>query len=209
MYAMLCTRLNIARVVGVVSRYMNNPGKEHWKAVQWILRYLRGTTSHALCFGGSNTILQGYVDADMSGDKDSRRSTTGYVFIVGGTAVSWISKLQRVVALSTTKAEYVAITEASKEMIWLQTFMEELGKKQEDNRLYCDSQSAIHLAKNLAFHSRTKHIKVKYHFIRSALEDGELKLEKIHTSQNPADMLTKVVTREKLSSCSVSVGLQG
>jgi len=87
--------------------------------------------------------------------------------------------------------------------------MEELGKKQEDNRLYCDSQSAIHLAKNSAFHSRTKHIKLKYHFIRPALEDGELKLEKIHTSQNPADMLTKVVTREKLSSCSVSVGLQG
>ena len=93
-------------------------------------------------------------------------------------------------------------------MIWLQTFMEELGKKQEDNRLYCDSQSFIHLAKNSAFHSRTKQIKLKYHFIRSALEDGELKMEKIHTSQNPADMLTKGVTKEKLSSYSISVGLQ-
>jgi hypothetical protein len=209
MYAMVCTRPDIAHAVGVVSRYMNNPGKEHWQAVKWILRYLRGTTSHALCFGGSSTVLQGYSDSDMAGDRDSSRSTTGYVFTVGGTAVSWISKLQRVVALSTTEAEYVAITEASKEMIWLQMFMEELGKKQEDNRLYCDSQSAIHLAKNSAFHSKTKHIKQKYHFIRSVLEDGELKLEKIHTSQNPADMLTKVVTREKLSSCSVSVGLQG
>ena len=88
--------------------------------------YLRGTTSHALCFGGSNTILQGYVDANMASDKDSKRSTIGYVFTVGGTIVSWISKLQQVVALSTTKAEYVVATDASKEMIWLQRFMEEL-----------------------------------------------------------------------------------
>jgi hypothetical protein len=102
---------------------------------------------------------------DMAGDKDSRRSTTGYVFTIGGTAVSWISKLQKVVALSTTEVEYVAATEASKEMIWLQRFMEELGKKQENNKLYCDSQSAIHLAKNSAFHSKTKHIQLRYHFI--------------------------------------------
>ena len=104
MHAMVCTRPNIAHVVGVVSRYMNNLGKEYWKALQWILRYWRGTTFHALCFGGSNTVLQGYVDADMAGDKDSRRSTTGYVFTVGGTTVNWISKLQQVVALSTTEA---------------------------------------------------------------------------------------------------------
>jgi hypothetical protein len=86
--------------------------------------------------------------------------------------------------------------------------MEELGKKQENNRLYCDSESAIHLAKNPVFHSKTKNIQLRYHFIRSTLEDGHLKLEKIHTSQNPADMLTKGVTKEKLSSFSVSVGLQ-
>ena len=88
----------------------------------------------------------------MASDKDSRRSTTRYLFTVGGTTVCWISKLQQVVALSTMEAEYVAATEASKEMIWLQRFMEELGKKQENSRLYSDSQSAIHLAKNSAFH---------------------------------------------------------
>eukprot|EP00253_Pinus_taeda_P033050 PITA_33050 len=116
-------------------RYMKNPGKEHWMAVKWILRYLRGTKNQALCFGGSNISLQGYVDADMAGDKDNRRSTIGYVFTVGGTIVSWVSKLQRVVALSTTDADYVAATEVSKEMIWLQRFMDELGKKQELGRL--------------------------------------------------------------------------
>ena len=129
MYAMVCTRPDIAHAVGVVSRYMRNPGKQHWLAVKWILKYLRGTTSQALCFGGSNTTLQGYVDSDMVGDRDSSRSTTGYVFTVGGTAVSWISRLQRVAAFSTTEAKYVALTEASKEMIWLQSFMVKLGKK--------------------------------------------------------------------------------
>ena len=89
MYAMVCTRPDIAHVVGVLSRYMNNPRKEHWMVVNWILRYLRGTTNQALCFGGSNIALQGYVDADMVGDRDNRRSTTTYVFNVGGTTVSW------------------------------------------------------------------------------------------------------------------------
>jgi len=207
-YAMVCTRPNIAHTLGVVSRYMNNPGKEHWMAVKWILRYLKGTTNQALCFGGSNISLQGYVDTDMAGDKDNRRSTTGYVFTIGGTTNSWVSKIQSVVALSTTEAEYVAAKKASKEMIWLQMFMGELHKEHDMSTLDSDSQSAIHLSNNSAFHSRTKHVDLKYHFIQSMLEDGELKLIKIHTSQNPADMPTKVVTKEKLRICSVSIGLQ-
>ncbi|KAL5859349.1 hypothetical protein ACOSQ4_000645 [Xanthoceras sorbifolium] len=208
MYAMVCTRPDIAQAVGVVSRYMNNPGKIHWEAVKWILRYLRGTTNKTLCFKGGDTTLTGYVDADLAGNVDIRKSTTGYVYTLGGTAVSWVSQLQKIVALSTTEAEYVAVTEASKEMVWLQSFLEELGKKQEDNVLYCDSQSAIHLAKNPSFHSRTKHIQLRYHFIRSLLEDGILKLEKISGAQNPADMLTKTVMTDKLKLCSASVGLQ-
>eukprot|EP00253_Pinus_taeda_P021025 PITA_21025 len=102
---------------------------------------------------------------DMAGDRDNRRSTTGYVFTAGGTTIGWVSKIQSVVALSTTEAEYVVATEASKEMIWLQRFIGELGKKHDMRMLYSDSQSAIHLAKNSTFHSRTKHIQPKYHFI--------------------------------------------
>jgi hypothetical protein len=130
MYVIVCTRPHITHAVGVVSRYMNNPDKEHWEAVNWILRYLRGIATHALCFGGPDTFLQGYVDLDMAGDKYSRRSTTRYVFTIGGTTVSWILKLQKVVEISTTEEEYVAATEASKQMIWLKRFMEELGKNQ-------------------------------------------------------------------------------
>ena len=98
MYAMVSTRLDIVHAVGVVSKYMSNLGKQHWHAVKWILGYLRGTSTNALCFGGSDTILHRFFYLDMDGDKDRRRSTTRYDFIVGGTIVSWISKLQKVVA---------------------------------------------------------------------------------------------------------------
>eukprot|EP00253_Pinus_taeda_P015199 PITA_15199 len=127
-------------------------------------------------------IAHGYVDVDMASDRDNWRSTIGYVFTVGRTTISWVSKHKSVVVLSTTEAEYVASIEASKEIIWLQRFLDELGKKKELGKLYSDSQSAIHLSKNSAFHSKTKHTQLKYHFIRLALGDGQLKLEKIHTS---------------------------
>jgi len=208
MYAMVYTRPDMAHALGVVSRYINNPGKEHWKTVKWILRYLRGTTNQALCFGGSNIALHGYVDVDIVGDRDNMRTTTVYVFTIGGTTVNWVSKLQSVVALSTTEAEYVADIEASKEMIWLLRFLDELGKNKELGMLYGDRQSAIHLTKNSAFHSKTRHIHFKHHFIWSALDDGQLKLEKIHTSQNVAHMLTKFVTNEKLRFFSISISLQ-
>ncbi|KAL2228761.1 UNVERIFIED_CONTAM: Retrovirus-related Pol polyprotein from transposon TNT 1-94 [Sesamum indicum] len=188
MYAMICTRSDIAHAVAVVSRFMSNPGVMHWEAVKWILRYLRGAKDRALVFGKGKLTLFGFVDADFAGsDYDKRRSTTGYVFTYGGTAVSWVSKLQKVVTLSTTEAEYVAVTKAAKELIWLQHFLGELGKPQADVILHSDSQSTIHLAKYPALHSRTKHIEIKYHFIRQLLEKKALQLEKIQGEKNPAD----------------------
>ncbi|KAL2234657.1 UNVERIFIED_CONTAM: Retrovirus-related Pol polyprotein from transposon TNT 1-94 [Sesamum indicum] len=208
MYAMICTRPDIAHAVGVVSRFISNPGVMHWEAVKWIFRYLKGTKDRALVFGKGKLTLFGFVDANFAGsDYDRRRSTTGYVFTYGGTAVSWVSKLQKVVTLSTTEAEYVAVTKAAKELIWLQHFLGELGKPQADVILHSDSQSAIHLAKNPAFHSRTKHIEIKYHFIRQLLEKKALQLEKIQREKNPADMLTKAVAMEKLKLCTASTGL--
>ncbi|KAG8497106.1 hypothetical protein CXB51_008302 [Gossypium anomalum] len=117
MYSMVCSRPDLSYVVSAVSRYMANPSKEHWKAVQWILRYLRGTIDVCLQFGRAEDGTIGYVDDDFAGDLDRRRSLTGYVFTIGGCAISWKATLQTTVALSTTEAEYMAITEACKEAI--------------------------------------------------------------------------------------------
>ena len=117
MYAMVCTRPDIAHAVRVVSRFMSRPGKQHWEVVKWILRYLKGSSDTCLCFTGASLKLQGYVDADFAGHIDSIKSTTGFVFTLGGTAISRVSNLQKIVTLSTIEVEYVAATEAGKEMI--------------------------------------------------------------------------------------------
>ena len=206
-YAMVCTRPDIAHVVGVVSRYMSRPEKQHWEAVKWILRYLRGSTNTCLYFIGASLKLQGYVDADLASDIDSRNSTTKFVFTLGGTTISWASNLQKIVALSTIEAEYIVATKAVKKMIWLHSLFDELSKKQEMRILHSDSQSAIFLAKNLAFHSMLKYIQIRYHFIHYLVEDKLVKLEKISGSKYLANMLTKGVTTEKLNLCVASVGL--
>ncbi|CAH9131081.1 unnamed protein product [Cuscuta epithymum] len=208
MYAMVCTRPDIAHAVGVVSRYLSNPGREHWEAVKWILRYLKGTSKLCLCYGGAKPILEGYTDADMAGDLDSRKSTSSYIFTLAGGAVSWQSKLQRCVALSTTEAEYIAAVEAGKELKWLKRFLQELGFPQEEYIIHCDSQSAMDLSKNSMYHSRTKHIDVRYHWLREAIEEDELKLSKIHTNKNATDMLTKVVPHEKHKLCTSIIGMR-
>ncbi|KAL0411651.1 UNVERIFIED_CONTAM: Retrovirus-related Pol polyprotein from transposon TNT 1-94 [Sesamum latifolium] len=139
----------------------------------------------------------GYCDSDFAGDMDKWRSTTGYVFTLAKAPVNWRSTLQSTVALSTTEAEYMAITEAVKEAIWLQGLLGELGIDQKHVTVHCDSQSAIQLAKNQVYNARTKHIDVRYHFVQEILEEGGVKIQKIRTTENPADMLTKVVTAIK------------
>ncbi|GJZ57254.1 retrovirus-related pol polyprotein from transposon TNT 1-94 [Tanacetum coccineum] len=160
MFAMIYTRPNIAHAVGVVSRYMAEPGRQHWEAKKRILRYIKGTSDVALCFRDSDLIVKGYVDSDYACDLDGSKSTTGYVFTLSGGTVSWVSKLQSVVAMSTTEAKYVAAAQASKEAVWLKMLLEELRHKKEKITLFCDNQSALYLARNLSFHSKTKHIRV-------------------------------------------------
>ena len=207
MYAMVCTRPDIAHAVGVVSRFMSNPGREHWAAAKWILRYLRGTSRVCLCFGPGQPVLDGYTDSDMSGDVDSSKSTSGYLMTFAGAAMSWQSRLQKCIALSTTEAEYIAAVEAGKELLWMKNFLAELVLNQEKYALHCDSQSAIHLAKNVAYHSRTKHIRRRYHWIREVVEEKLLQMEKVHTDQNGSDMLTKILPKSKLLTCRLKVGL--
>ncbi|MCO5553380.1 hypothetical protein L7F22_006901 [Adiantum nelumboides] len=161
---------------------MANPGKLHWDAVKSIMRYLKGTKNKRLYYGKGPLELTGFCDSNMAGDVDTRKSTSGYVFTLAEGAVSWCSRLQKIVALSTTEAEYISATEASKEAIWLAPLCNEFGLPDKAPMLGCDSQSAICLAKNAMFHARTKHINVRYHFIREVLEDGLITLVKVHTS---------------------------
>eukprot|EP00253_Pinus_taeda_P003588 PITA_03588 len=143
-----------------------------------------------------------------TGDLDKRRSTSGYVFTLAGGAISWMSKLQNIVALSTTEAEYIAASHACKEAVWLKGLLGEFGRLQDNIRLLCDSQSAIHLAKNPAYHSKSKHIPIKYHFVRQVITERGVSLEKVHTKENCADMFTKPILLEKLCWCLASLGLQ-
>ena len=172
------------------------------------MRYLKGFSETFLNFTAGGLKLEGFVDADLARDVDSRKNTTRYVYTLGGTFVSQSSTLQKIVALSTTEAEYVVVLESTKEIVWLQSFLKELGKINENSTLYSDSQSTIFIANNPAFHFKTKHIQIKYHFIRQLLDDEQLMLENVCGSKNPANMLTKRVTLDKPKLCKALIGLQ-
>ena len=139
---------------------------------------------------------------------DKRRSISGYVFTRAGGAISWMSKLQEIVALSTTEVEYIAASHACKGAIWLKGLLGEIGRLQNSVLVFCDSQSAIHLATNPVYHSKTKHIDLKYHFVREAISEGGVDLKKVHTQENCVDMFTKPVLLEKLRWCVASLGLK-
>jgi len=124
MYTMVCTRPDIAQAVRVVTRYMSNPGKEHWRAIKWILRYMKGNSDMTLCYDGTDVSLHRYVDSDFADDVDSWRSITDYVFIFGSGAVSWESRLQKIIVLSTMEAEYVAVTESLQGVDMVEEFYE-------------------------------------------------------------------------------------
>ncbi|PHU15135.1 Retrovirus-related Pol polyprotein from transposon TNT 1-94 [Capsicum chinense] len=160
MYTMVCSRPDLSYAVSAVSKYMANPGKEHWNAVQWIFRYLHRSFDVCLQFGRNTDGVIGYVDSDFTGDHDKRRSLSSYVFTIGGCAISWKATLQTTVALSTTEVEYMVITKAFKEAIWLKSLFGELNKDLQITTVFCDSQNVIFLKKDQIFHERIKHIDV-------------------------------------------------
>lgn len=193
MYATICTRPDLVYYVSVVSRYMGRPGKQHWEAVKWIFRYLKGSSHVGLVYRKQEdydiTVI-GHVDADYAGCLDSRRSLTDYVFKLCGNVVSWKCNLQHVVLLSTTEAEFIVVTEAIKEAIWMRGMTTNLGIDCDVASVYSDNQSGIHLAKNQVYHERTKHIDVRLYFVRDVIARGEVNLLKVSTLDNPADMVT-------------------
>ncbi|CAH9069840.1 unnamed protein product [Cuscuta europaea] len=188
-----CTRPDILFGVGLVSRFMEAPTTTHLKAGKRILRYLKGTTEYGLFYSSYDEFkLVGYSDSDWGGDIDDRKSTTGFVFYMGNTAFTWVSKKQPIVTLSTCEAEYVAATSSVCHAIWLRYILQALSMSQEEaTTIFVDNKSAIALAKNPVFHDRSKHIDTRYHFIRGKIAEKEVQVEYVKTQDQVADILTK------------------
>jgi len=211
MYAMMCTRPDISFAVGMVSRYQANPGQSHWKAVKRILRYLKGTADYSLCFQGENLQLMGYADADWEGDLDERKSTSGYVFLLSNGAISWSSKKQSCISLSTMEAEFVAFSAAVQEAVWLKRFLNHLGFGENETNsvlVYSDSQAAIAYTKDPKYHSKTKHIDTKYNFVRDMVARKQVCMQYISTHKMVADPFTKAIPRDVFIGHVKSLGLR-
>ena len=210
MYSMICRRPDLAYAKSLISRCMSNPEKQHWDAVKWVFRYIKRTYSCGLLYRRSeNDVdkLMGYCDADFCGDLDKKRSLTSYCFTLFGNVISWKASLQSVVALSTTEAEFMALTEATKEALWLQGLVGELGVKQGTVKILSDSQSAIHLTKNQGYHEQTKHIDVRLHSIKEEVSSRKSMIEKVQTDDNPVDFVTKPVATIKFEKCMNLIGV--
>ena len=197
------TRPDIAYAVSQVSRYMKSPGREHWKAVKHIMRYLKGTAGLGIEYGGAGKAsdaphLVAYADASWGDDRDSRRSTSGYVFILNGGATSWKSKLQPTVALSSTEAEYASATEAAQEAVWEIRLIKDVTNVDVGTvTVFEDNNGCIALAHDDRFHGRAKHIDIKYHFVREIINSKQIKLEPCDTEDMTADIFTKALGAKK------------
>lgn len=191
MYLAVNTRPDIAYPVNFLSQFNSNYNAEHWQAAKRILRYLKGTINQGLQYKKSNVPLYGVVDADWGSNLTDRRSYSGFSFIMSGAAITWEARKQRTVALSSTEAELLAITDAVKEALYLKRFFEEVGATKTPIHIFNDSQSAQKLIQSIGHHSRTKHIDVRYQFIQETIQGNEIKLEYRRSEDMAADVLTK------------------
>lgn len=202
------TRPDIAFAVNNVSRYNNCYTKTHWIAVKRIFRYLKGTKNLRLMFSkNAKDYVFGFCDADWASDVNDRKSCTGYVFLRSGGAISWNSKRQPTVALSTTEAEYMALSSATQESMWLKQFEDEIFGSDKTMNIFCDNQSAISLANNNGYSARCKHIDIRHHYVRQKVCDKKCVIHYVNTDQNAADALTKSLQKRKFQHCRNMFGL--
>nr|KYP70981.1 Retrovirus-related Pol polyprotein from transposon TNT 1-94 [Cajanus cajan] len=187
------TRPDIAFPVSVVSQFINDPRDSHWTAAMRILRYIKKAPGRGLLYEDKgNSKIVCYSDADWAGSPSDRRSTSGYCVLIGGNLISWKSKKQTTVARSTAEAEYRAMAAAASEVTWLQQLLKQLQiRDTQETKLICDNETALHIASNLVFHERTKHIEIDCHFIREKVLSREITTKFVHSSDQLADVFTK------------------
>ena len=212
MHLMTATRPDIAFAVGYVSRFMENPQVEHWTAVKRILRYLQGTKTHGIYFQPGNKVdFRGDSDADWAGDHSDRKSTSGYAFILMGAPISWGSKKQSSVSLSTSEAEYIASSLAVQEGKWINHLLCEIlnatCEPGPELKIFEDNQSCIKMTKNPVNHGRAKRIDIKYHHIRDEVKRGKVHLEYCETTNMLADIMTKGLPGPRHKDMTAALGL--
>ena len=201
-YAVCGTRIDLSSSVSSVARFMSNPSIEHYRAVDVIFRYLAHTCDLSLRYCGNNMNLVGLCDATWGEDLDDRKSVSGFVFLLNGAPVAWSTQKQPTVALSTQEAEYMSMSAACRELVWLRSLLKELGfPQQHPTKLYVDNKPAIALAKDPVQHKRNKHIDIRHHYVRELIKDKKVSLEWLSTSDMLADFLTKPLGYNKFSKC--------
>ena len=210
MYIAVGTRPDIAYAVGRLASFLDCYRPEHWEAGIRVLRYLKGTRLLNLVLGGTNTMrLVGYSDSDYANCPDTSRSIGGYCYNLGSGSISWSSRKQHTVADSSCYAEYIALHEASHEMVFLRELLSGLQLLPSGaTQLYCDNDAASRLSEDHVWHSRVKHIRVKYHYVREQVLSGEVKIQRVRSSDNVADILTKPLSRNDFQRLRFYLGLR-
>jgi hypothetical protein len=211
MYLAIATRPDIAHAVSVLCRFMSKPGPAHWKAAKHLFRYLRGSVDYRLTYApdpSSTQLFTTYSDADHGGNPDNGRSTSAYVVKMGTGAVSWMSRLQSIVALSTTEAEFSSAVSAGQEIVWMRSFLGELGYAFDaPSLLLVDNQSAIQVVRNPEHHGRMKHLDLRFFWLRDMVNSGAIAMRYIPTADMAADLLTKALARVKVAAALPQLGL--
>ncbi|KFD60198.1 hypothetical protein M514_09835 [Trichuris suis] len=209
MYLAIATRPDIAFAVSTASQKLESPTKADWEAVKRIFKYLRGTTDFGILYKGkaNSRGLEAYSDADFAGDVKLRKSMSGVVCKYNGAIITWLSNKQQLTALSTCEAEYIAASEGAKEVIWLTGLLKELGIKLKTPMLKIDNAGAEKLVRNPEFHKRTKHIAVKYHFVREKFLNGDFDIEHVASTEQLADIMTKPLGRVRFRELRDGLGL--
>lgn len=208
---MVHTRPDIAYSVGIVSRYMEKPTKKHLDAVKRILRYVKGTIQHGLVYSNDsgNNVLTGFSDSDLGGQLEDRKSTGGMVYYLNERIITWVSQKQKCVALSSCEAEFMAATAAACQGIWLRNILSQITSEDVGPVVLCiDNRFAIDLAKNPMFHGRSKHIDIRFHFIRECVERGEVVLKHVCSNDQGADILTKGLATIKFENMRKLLGVK-
>ena len=208
MYLATCTRPDLSAAVSELSKFGQNPGVVHWEGVKRVLRYLSGTMGEGLLYRrGAQVEVWGYSDSGHAGDKETSRGRTGYVFLSAGAAISWRSSMMKLVTHSSCESEYVGLSEAGNEAVYLQQLQGEMSIGKAGVLLLGDNESSLKLAMNPVFHQRSKHIRIKYHSLRDRVEEGLIELCKVDTGLNAADMMTKNVGVGVLKVCKGLIGM--